>query len=85
MSALNIKDEAVADAARELARRRGTTVTRAVGDAVAEALQREKARARPQGLAEDILAIARHCQALPLLDARSEDEILGYGPDGVPT
>lgn len=85
MSALNIKDEAVADAARELARRRGTTVTRAVGDAVADALAREKARVRRRGMADQLREIAQRAQALPLLDGRSEDEILGYGPDGIPT
>jgi antitoxin VapB len=35
-------------------------------------------------LVEDLLAIARHCQALPVLDDRSEDEILGYDENGLP-
>jgi plasmid stability protein len=34
--------------------------------------------------AEDIMAIARRAAALPIRDRRSEDEILGYGSDGLP-
>ena len=34
--------------------------------------------------AEEIMAIARRASALPLRDRRSEDEILGYGRDGLP-
>ena len=35
-------------------------------------------------LVEDLLEIARRCQALPILDDRSEDEILGYDENGIP-
>ncbi len=35
------------------------------------------------GLAADLDAIGRRCAALPVLDARSEGEILGYGGDMV--
>jgi plasmid stability protein len=34
--------------------------------------------------AEEIMEIARRASALPLRDRRSEDEILGYGNDGLP-
>lgn len=34
--------------------------------------------------AEEIMEIARRASALPLRDRRSEDEILGYGSDGLP-
>jgi plasmid stability protein len=34
--------------------------------------------------AEEIMEIARRASALPLRDRRSEDEILGYGRDGLP-
>jgi plasmid stability protein len=34
--------------------------------------------------AEEIMDIARRAAALPVRDRRSEDEILGYGSDGLP-
>lgn len=34
--------------------------------------------------AEEIMEIARRASALTLRDRRSEDEILGYGSDGLP-
>jgi plasmid stability protein len=34
--------------------------------------------------ADEIMEIARRASALPLRDRRSEDEILGYGDDGLP-
>jgi hypothetical protein len=30
------------------------------------------------------MEIGRHCAALPLLDARRPDEIMGYDENGVP-
>jgi antitoxin VapB len=36
-------------------------------------------------LKDELLAIASHCAALPDLDRRSADEILGYDDRGLPT
>jgi len=36
-------------------------------------------------LVEDVLEIARHFSSLPVLDPRSDDEILGYDERGLPT
>ena len=41
-------------------------------------------RDRPKATLDELMAIARHCAALPLLDARSADEILGYDETGLP-
>ena len=49
-----------------------------------EQLQKRKPVDDPT-LVEDLLAIARHCQALPILDDRSEDDILGYDENGIPS
>ena len=38
-----------------------------------------------RGLAERLLAIARHCASLPDIDTRSPDEILGYDEHGLPS
>jgi len=37
-----------------------------------------------QTLKEELLAIGRQCAALPLLDKRTADEILGYTPPSCP-
>jgi len=79
---LSIRSPAVEYQARELARRTGTTMTEAIGNALTERL--EDLDARASGLREELLAIARECAAAPDLDARSAEEILGYGPDGAP-
>jgi antitoxin VapB len=79
---LNIKAPRVHDLARELAERRGTTLTSAVEAALEEALARE---GRPAGRVRKRLdAIARHCASLPRLDLRTPDEILGYDERGLP-
>ena len=79
---LNIRAPRVHDLARELAARRGTTLTSAVEVALEEALARE---GRPAGrIRERLDAIARHCAGLPRLDQRTADEILGYDEHGLP-
>ena len=86
MPTLNIKDEEVRQLAQELATRTGQTMTEAVKTALREKLQRELASSRT-GLspaAERVLARAERRARTPLLDTRSEDEILGYGEDGLP-
>ena len=45
----------------------------------------ESGRLDDPTLVEDLLAIARRCRALPILDDRSEDEILGYDENGIPS
>jgi antitoxin VapB len=82
--ALNIKNRETERLARELARRRGTGVTEAVTAALQEELKREQNRVREPGLAERLLEIAKEFQALPTLDERSADEIIGYDEHGVP-
>ena len=79
---LNIKSRRVHDLARQLAARRGTTLTSAVEAALEEALARE---GRPVGRVRDrLVTIARHCAQLPRLDHRTADEILGYDERGLP-
>lgn len=80
--ALNIKDPETHELARALAARRGTTLTEAVNAALREALRRSEGAARPRR--DRLEEIARHCASLPVRDARSPDEILGYDDDGLP-
>ena len=61
---MNLKDPEVYRLARELAERRGTSMTAAVRAALAEAVEREPARP-PRASLEDLLAIARRSAARP--------------------
>jgi antitoxin VapB len=76
--ALNIKSDEADQLARELARRRNQPITKVVIDALKAELGREKRRERAPGVAERLLAIGAEYSRLPLLDHRSDEEILGY-------
>jgi antitoxin VapB len=81
---LNIKDPATERIVRELAALTGETVTSAVQRAAEERVQRLR-HARPhRRLAADILEIGVRCAALPDIDLRSPDDIIGYDAVGLP-
>lgn len=82
--AINIKHPETDRLARELARRRGLSITETITEALRSELEREKKRRRMPGLADRLLAIGRRCAALPIRDGRSDDEILGYDERGLP-
>lgn len=82
--ALSIKNREAEQLARELAKQTGETITDAIVKALHERLQRVTARHRPMGLADQLDDIAKRCAALPVIDERSEDEILGYDEKGLP-
>ncbi len=83
--ALSIKNPETERLARELARTTGESVTRAVTEALRDRLVRE---AGHKGDREQILAEIREIQArvaaLPVLDDRTPDEIIGYDENGLP-
>lgn len=81
---LNIKDPETDRLARELADATGETLTGAVAVAVRERLERVRGRPRGRDLASELDLIARRCAALPVLDDRPEEEILGYDERGLP-
>jgi antitoxin VapB len=82
--ALNIKDAETDRLARELADLTGQPITVAVREAIAAQLEMlRRRRSASVGLElDDIIARGR---ARRTIDDRSEDEILGYGPDGLPS
>lgn len=82
--ALNIKDPETDRLARELSRVTGESLTTTVAIALRERLERVRGRPRGQDLAAELDAIALRCAALPVLDERPEEEILGYGERGLP-
>ena len=69
--------------ARKLAARTGETITEAVLNALRERLKREGAKS-PLSLKDEIMEISRRCAALPNVDRRSADEIIGYDEHGLP-
>jgi antitoxin VapB len=81
---LNIKDPDADRLARTLAQTTGETITQAVTVAVKERLDRLHAGRRPRRLANELDEIALRCAALPVLDDRPEEEILGYDANGLP-
>ena len=60
--------------AREIISYTGETMTQAVVNALRE---RKKYRPQPPSLQEELLRIGQECAALPILDRRTPDEILG--------
>ena len=81
---LNIKDPEVYQLARQVAGLTGETLTDAVRYSLRERLQREqRARSDPEWI-EKLREISDRCSTRPVLDARSDDELVGYDEFGVP-
>lgn len=83
---LSIKAPEADRLARELTAVTGETITDAVIVAMRERLEREE-RKREDNLTllEEIRAISHHCASLPTLDSRTEDEIMGWDENGLPS
>lgn len=82
--ALSIKHPEADLLARELAARTGESLTAVVVIALRERLAREIGRTRADPLREELAAIRRRCAALPVVDDRTPEAILGYDGDGLP-
>lgn len=82
--AINIKNEEADRLAHELAQKTGESLTETVINALRERLIRQEGRKSVMAMDEDIMEIGRRCAALPELDSRASDEILGYDKIGVP-
>ena len=80
--ALSIRNKKAETLAREAAREGGETITDAIIHALEDRLARYRGRRTERDLKEQILDIAKRCSALPDLDPRAADEILGYDQNG---
>lgn len=80
---LSIKDPETDQLARALAAATGESLTEAIREALRERLAR--ARRRRHRLETRLKRLQDQYAALPLLDGRSADEILGYDEHGLPT
>ena len=82
---LHIDDPEVDRLAHDVAAVTGESLAEAVKRSLAERLEREQGkRERAKSLAEELDEIALRCAALPDLDARSPEEIIGYDEHGLP-
>jgi antitoxin VapB len=82
--AFSIKNPQADHLARALAARTGESLTEAVLASLKERLQRLATQQSGRSLADELDEIARRCAALPVLDPRPADEILGYDDRGLP-
>lgn len=82
--ALSIKDPEADRLAREVVARTGETLTTAVVVALRDRLSRLRGRPRRTRLRDELREIAERCAALPTVDQRSDDAIIGYDDSGLP-
>lgn len=82
--ALSIKSDEADRLARQLAAETGESLTEAVVVALKERLEREQAR-KGTRISARLRRLQAAVAALPVLDPRSADEILGYDRTGLPT
>jgi antitoxin VapB len=83
--ALSIKDPDVDRLARQLARITGESITEAVHVAVRDRLEREQRRRGKTIDRTRIDQIVAQFAAIPVLDDRSPDELIGYDEHGLPS
>lgn len=82
--ALNIKDPETDRLARDLAAATGESITKAVAVALEERLLRVRGRSDKGDLVADLREIGERVALLPVLDDRTDEEIIGYGEFGEP-
>ena len=83
---LSIKAPEADRLAHDLAALTGESMTVAVIVSMRERLAREeRKRESKRLLIADLMAIADHCASLPVFDTRTEDEIMGWDENGLPT
>ncbi len=75
--------------ASKVAKKRGVTIEQALADAIADSARKagivkESAKPSPEEVVQALDRLSREFVALPVLDKRSIDEIIGYDEFGVP-
>ncbi len=83
--ALSIKHPEADRLARALAGVTGLSLTEAIVKALREQLVRETGRSSVSGFRDDLRAISDRCAALPDVDLRSPEEIIGFDEHGLPS
>lgn len=83
--ALNIRNRETEKLAAAVAQMTGESKTEAVRQALADRLDRLRRERVGRRLADELDEIALRAAQLPVLDHRTDDEILGYDERGLPT
>lgn len=83
--ALSIKNAETEQLARRIAKQTGETITEAIQKSLRERLERLGKEQRQHILREQVEEILRRMDALPILDERSAEEIIGYDEHGIPS
>ncbi|HTG31591.1 MAG TPA: type II toxin-antitoxin system VapB family antitoxin [Thermoanaerobaculia bacterium] len=79
---ISIKNDRAEKLARQVSAETGESLTEAIIHSLEERLERLKGRRSAPDLAETLMAISRRSSALPDLDTRDAEEILGYDETG---
>ncbi len=82
--ALSIKNPETERLARLIAKQTGESLTQAIEQSLRERVERLQRQRRATATSASVEEILRRVDALPTLDTRSEDEILGYDEHGLP-
>jgi antitoxin VapB len=82
--AFSIKNEEADRIVRELAERTGEGITDVILSALRAELKRVSGRRSGLGLGDDIARMQDRIAALPVLDDRCDDDIMGYDEAGLP-
>ena len=82
--ALSIRNSKAEKPAREVAAESRENLTQAIIHALEERLERLRGRRTAIDLPYEIMRIAHRCNALPDLDPRTPEKILGYNNFGPP-
>ena len=83
--ALSIKNAETEQLARQIAKETGESITEAIQKSLRERLERLGKEQRRHILREQVEEILRRVDALPILDERSAEEIIGYDEHGIPS
>jgi antitoxin VapB len=84
---LSVKNSEVERLLREVAGRRGVGMTEALRQVLAEELERSRmaGKADRQARYEAVMEITARVAAMPDISDMTDDEILGYDEDGIPS
>ena len=82
--AISIRNTRAEKLVRQVAAESGESLTEAIIHALEERLERLKGRREAADVAAEIMRISLRCRALPEIDPRSADEVLGYDEGGLP-
>lgn len=82
--AISIKDPETDRLARALAAATGRSLTEVIREALRDRLEQEAHRGR-RGVGAEVRRIQERLARLPVLDAGTPDEILGYDDHGLPS